>query len=219
MKHDSYGQSGTCVQQSAVHRSKIKPLLRKQLALKKSKLQIGMKLYGIVNRIELFGAFVDIGFEKEALLHISQLNEPTVRNVEDLLRPGDIVSTTVVRINHLGDRVALSLSAPPARPPNAANKRTDNLRAKKKTARGKRKRKRRLRYPYAYADRKSPKKSKKKVPARKPNMGFSKSQTKSTPKKIVMPIMNFAGFSNSSNDWDDLAWKNRFGKRKRKIGF
>ena len=36
-----------------------------------------MELKGIVKRLELYGAFVDIGTGQDALLHISQLGKPT----------------------------------------------------------------------------------------------------------------------------------------------
>ena len=42
-----------------------------------------MEVKGTVKRLELYGAFVDIGVGHDALLHISQLGKPNVRNVGD----------------------------------------------------------------------------------------------------------------------------------------
>lgn len=201
--------------QKEVLRPRIRTLLQKQMLQRKTKLHVGMDLFGIVTKIEIFGAFVDIGLEKEALLHVSQLNQLGVRNVEDLLQVGDVISVSVMYIDSIRSRIALSLSAPPARCSKTVSKPPKAQRAKRVVSQRRRRRKRGLRYPYAYRNRTKSKGPKRKTPARMPNQGFIRSQTKETPKKIVMPIKNFAGFSNSSNDWDDLAWKNRFGKRKR----
>ncbi len=73
-----------------------------------------MELRGKVTRLELTGAFVDIGVGEDAFLHISQLNRPNVRNVSDVLNPGDEVTVYVLKVDKDSRRVALSLSRPPA---------------------------------------------------------------------------------------------------------
>ena len=77
-------------------------------------LQQGMELRGKVKRLELFGALVDIGATHDALLHISQLNQPDVRNVEDVLKVGDELSAWVLKVDAEAGRVALSLARPVA---------------------------------------------------------------------------------------------------------
>jgi transcriptional accessory protein Tex/SPT6 len=72
-----------------------------------------MELQGTVKRIELFGAFVDIGVGHDALLHISQLGQPNVRNVEDVVKAGDTVTVYVLKVEPASGRVALSLVKPP----------------------------------------------------------------------------------------------------------
>jgi ribosomal protein S1 len=74
----------------------------------------GMELRGTVKRIELYGAFVDIGIGHDALLHISQLGRPNVRNVEDVVKEGDEISAFVLKVDRKENRVALSLVKPPA---------------------------------------------------------------------------------------------------------
>src|SRR5512147_1027494 len=71
-----------------------------------------MELRGTVKRIELFGAFVDIGVGQDALLHISQLGKPNVRNVEDVVKVGDEVTVYVLKVDPSTNRVALSLVKP-----------------------------------------------------------------------------------------------------------
>lgn len=71
------------------------------------------ELKGTVKRIELYGAFVDIGVGQDALLHISQLGQPNVRNVEDVVKTGDEITVYVLKVDPAAGRVALSLVKPP----------------------------------------------------------------------------------------------------------
>jgi transcriptional accessory protein Tex/SPT6 len=74
----------------------------------------GMELRGKIKRVELFGAFVDVGVGQDALLHISQLGQQNVRNVEDVVKEGDEVTVYVLRVEPAERRVAVSLLKPPA---------------------------------------------------------------------------------------------------------
>src|SRR5512145_236249 len=69
---------------------------------------------GTVKRLELYGAFVDIGIGQDALLHISQLGKPNVRNVEDVVKAGDEITAYVLKVDKEAGRVALSLVRPPS---------------------------------------------------------------------------------------------------------
>lgn len=79
-----------------------------------NELEVGMALKGKVKRIELFGAFVDIGIGHDGLLHISQLGRPNVRNVEDVVKAGEEVTVYILKVEKETGRVALSLEQPPA---------------------------------------------------------------------------------------------------------
>ncbi len=79
-------------------------------------LETGMELQGTVKRIELFGAFVDIGVGHDGLLHISQLGRPNVRNVEDVVKSGEQITVYVLKVERDTGRIALSLVKPPAMP-------------------------------------------------------------------------------------------------------
>lgn len=72
-----------------------------------------MELKGIIKRVELYGAFVDIGTGHDALLHISQLGKPNVRNVGDVVKVGDEVTVFILKVDVTQNRVALSLIKPP----------------------------------------------------------------------------------------------------------
>jgi small subunit ribosomal protein S1 len=77
-------------------------------------LKTGMELRGKVKRIELYGAFVDVGVGTDALLHISQLGKPNIRNVEDVVKPGEEITVYVLKVEPDNRRIALSLVKPPA---------------------------------------------------------------------------------------------------------
>lgn len=77
-------------------------------------LETGMALTGTIKRIELYGAFVDIGIGNDGLLHISQLGKPNVRNVEDVVKVGQQVTVYVLKVEKDNNRIALSLVQPPA---------------------------------------------------------------------------------------------------------
>lgn len=73
----------------------------------------GMEVRGRVKRIELYGAFVDIGVGTDGLLHVSQLGKSNVRNVEDVVKPGQEINAYVLRVEKDTNRIALSLVKPP----------------------------------------------------------------------------------------------------------
>lgn len=73
-----------------------------------------MALKGTVKRLELYGAFVDIGVGQDGLLHISQLGKPNVRNVQDVVNVGEEVTVYVLKVDMDKKLVALSLVKPPA---------------------------------------------------------------------------------------------------------
>jgi small subunit ribosomal protein S1 len=73
----------------------------------------GMEVRGTVKRIELYGAFVDIGVGVDGLLHVSQLGKPNVRNVEDVVKAGQSITAYVLRVEPETNRIALSLVRPP----------------------------------------------------------------------------------------------------------
>jgi ribosomal protein S1 len=72
-----------------------------------------MEVRGTIKRIELYGAFVNIGVGQDALLHVSQLGKPNVRNVEDVVKVGQEVNAYILRVDREANRIALSLVKPP----------------------------------------------------------------------------------------------------------
>ncbi len=74
-----------------------------------------MKLQGRVTRVELFGAFVDIGVEHDGLVHISQLGEERVNRVADVVSEGDDVTVWVQKADPGRGRISLTMIEPPER--------------------------------------------------------------------------------------------------------
>ena len=68
------------------------------------------ELHGTVAKIELFGAFIDLGVGVNGLLHISQLGgDEEVRNVTDVLKVGDPVTVWVRKVDVENKRIDLTM--------------------------------------------------------------------------------------------------------------
>ena len=72
-------------------------------------LKPGQKLPGIVTNVAAFGAFVDIGVHQDGLVHVSQLSDQFVKNAADVVKVGQRVQVTVVEVDLVRKRIALSM--------------------------------------------------------------------------------------------------------------
>ena len=73
-------------------------------------LEVGKTYSGTVSGIIQFGAFVNMGHNKEGMIHISKLSKERVAKVEDVVKIGDKVEVEVIKIDDKG-RVDLKLLA------------------------------------------------------------------------------------------------------------
>ena len=71
-----------------------------------------MKLGGSVVRLELYGAFIDVGIGVNALVHISQLGKEHVNRVADVLSVGDEVTVWVDKVDPQREQVMVSMIEP-----------------------------------------------------------------------------------------------------------
>ena len=62
-------------------------------------IEVGGIYEGTVTRLATFGAFVDIGGDREGLLHISKISKERVNKVEDVFKVGDKVKVKVYEID------------------------------------------------------------------------------------------------------------------------
>lgn len=73
-----------------------------------------MELKGTVAKIDLAGALIDVGMEKAALLHISQIKPGRVNNVRDFLTEDQEVTVWVRHIDKERGRALVTMIKPPA---------------------------------------------------------------------------------------------------------
>lgn len=73
-----------------------------------------MKLKGTVERLELYGAFINVGLETNALVHISKLGDGHVNRVSDVLNVGDEVEVWVDKVDPDQNQIMVSMVEPVA---------------------------------------------------------------------------------------------------------
>ena len=71
--------------------------------------RIGMVLPGIVNNITAFGCFVDIGLKESGLVHISQLKDGYVSDVNEVVKLHQQVEVKVTEVDEARHRISLSM--------------------------------------------------------------------------------------------------------------
>lgn len=74
-------------------------------------LEKGQDYLGTVTRLEKFGAFVDIGAEKEGLVHVSELSHDYVKHPSEVVRQGDKIEVRVIGFNKRKQQIDLSRKA------------------------------------------------------------------------------------------------------------
>lgn len=77
------------------------------------KIEIGMKIEGVVKNVTDFGAFIDLG-GADGLLHISEMSWGRVENPKKVFNIGDKVTVLIKDIQ--GEKIALSLKFPEENP-------------------------------------------------------------------------------------------------------
>ena len=90
-------------------REEIEPPILKSNILTIEDLRIGMELKGTVRNVASFGAFIDIGLHDDGLLHISKMSKNFVKDPNDIVSVGDIITCFVDEISLEKHKVSLSL--------------------------------------------------------------------------------------------------------------
>ena len=88
-----------------------------------SDLKEGQKLEGTVTNVANFGAFVDIGVHQDGLVHISELSDRYVSDPRQVVKVGQVVQVTVLKIDTELKRISLSMKTGAVRQPEPAQKR------------------------------------------------------------------------------------------------
>jgi len=72
-------------------------------------LEAGQIYTGTVGRLENYGAFVDIGAEREGLVHISEISHDYVKDPSEKISVGDEIKVQVLGFNKRKRRIDLSI--------------------------------------------------------------------------------------------------------------
>ena len=83
------------------------------------KVQVGTIVEGKVLRIKPFGAIVSLGDKVQGLVHISQVANTFVQDINEHVAVGDIVKVKVLSIDEASNKISLSMRealAPKAKP-------------------------------------------------------------------------------------------------------
>ncbi|HUS93047.1 MAG TPA: S1 RNA-binding domain-containing protein [Phycisphaerae bacterium] len=72
---------------------------------------VGSTVQGVVTKLADFGAFIELASGVEGLVHISELDENRVRNVNEVVREGQSVQAKVLEIDEDRRRISLSVKA------------------------------------------------------------------------------------------------------------
>jgi len=68
-----------------------------------------MILEGSINNLTKFGAFVDIGLHESGLVHISEVSDEFITDINKILKLGQIIKVKVVSIDLKRKRIGLSM--------------------------------------------------------------------------------------------------------------
>lgn len=72
-------------------------------------LEEGMILGGKINNITNFGAFVDIGIKESGLVHISEISNTFISNIQEVIKLGQQVQVIVLEVDRIRKRIQLSM--------------------------------------------------------------------------------------------------------------
>jgi ribosomal protein S1 len=99
-------------------RGRLSLTMIKPINLRLRDIEEGAELDGTITRLEPYGAFIDIGSEREGLVHISQVSHDYIKHPEEALAVDDKVRVQVLKVDRKKRQVDLSIKAllPPPEP-------------------------------------------------------------------------------------------------------
>jgi len=101
------GNSTMCyIKEVNEEKGRIGLTLRKRKAIEE--LRLGDEVEGKVLRVNQFGGFVDIGANKDALLHVSEITDEFIEDASERLQVGDTVQCHVLEIDLDKQRVGIT---------------------------------------------------------------------------------------------------------------
>lgn len=108
----SVGQEVTVwVEKADAARKQLMVTMIEPLAVEWRDLKNGQTYTGTVSRLENYGAFINIGAEREGLVHISELSHDYVKQPSEVVNVGDEVQVQVLGFSKRKRRIDLSMKA------------------------------------------------------------------------------------------------------------
>ena len=92
------------------------------LALEWREMKPEMTIKGKVERLEAYGAFVDIGAERPGLVHVSEIAHGYIKNPSQVVKVGDEVDVMILEVNRRKKQIRLSMKATLPEPVESADK-------------------------------------------------------------------------------------------------
>ncbi len=95
-------------------------------------IEVGSKVKGKVTGITNFGAFVELQENKTGLVHISEVADSYVKDINDFLTVGEEIEVKIINVEKDG-KIGLSIKKAkdkPARPQKSSRERTESFESK-----------------------------------------------------------------------------------------
>jgi small subunit ribosomal protein S1 len=98
------------------HEDRIELTMVEPLLLEWREMKPDMLVKGKVERLETYGAFVDIGAERPGLVHVSEMSHDYVKNPSEVLKVGDEVEAMILDVDRRKKQIRLSIKAATPKP-------------------------------------------------------------------------------------------------------
>jgi small subunit ribosomal protein S1 len=98
------------------HDDRIELTMIEPLLLEWREMKPDMLVKGKVERLEAYGAFVDIGAERLGLVHVSEIAHAYVKNPSEVLKVGDEVEAKILDVDRRKKQIRLSIKAATPKP-------------------------------------------------------------------------------------------------------
>ena len=93
------------------HDDRIELTMVEPLMLEWREMKPDMVVKGKVERLEVYGAFVNIGAERPGLVHVSEISHEYVKNPSEVLKVGDEVEAKILDVDRRKKQIRLSIKA------------------------------------------------------------------------------------------------------------
>jgi small subunit ribosomal protein S1 len=93
------------------HDDRIELTMVEPLMLEWREMKPDMLVKGKVERLEVYGAFVNIGAERPGLVHVSEMSHEYVKNPSEILKVGDEVEAKILDVDRRKKQIRLSIKA------------------------------------------------------------------------------------------------------------